>query len=397
MPLKQALSGFAMLLCVIAAAPAQPQGFDDRPKTQKRFDPASVYPAHQLGGDVALPALEELRVVGQSGEMLVLAYHKTIPSQRKALSSVQILYRYKVGDKSARVIRRRISTRFYNFIPIGPGGVTAIHDGWELIPSSGRRSTQYSGFGTLREYFKGNKRELMRDLNATPRGILYQETLKIEGQSAFGPIYYAPRNKLTYQIEQEVLIAEAGFAEIGLQNQFQPGFRQGERYAVLFNKNQTKASVLDVESLDRRVFDIVAPRGSEKWHVSSTLMDDRYLYAQHGLYDLKTGERVAVRSEDPGKTHPYHRPALMHNRVSYGITRTIERDKNGAIKGSRYTLWARPVFDDGSRQQTLATYEQSPIMGTPLAGENGLIYTDGKKWVKIDWLKPEDFEKAQAE
>lgn len=188
----------AVLLCVLVASGALGQRFGET------LDPATVYPDHQPGKDVELPPLKDLRLISQYGDTALLVYSRVIPSDRRALGSVQLYYRYTVGEATGRVVARRVSTGGFRGVALGSDGVVAIHNGYALLDGSGEALTRDNGFAAIQEQFKSDTRELMRRPIPTPHGLLYQEALREDGRYKPGAIYYAPRDGLDYLVDGSV-------------------------------------------------------------------------------------------------------------------------------------------------------------------------------------------------
>lgn len=365
--------------------------FSSTAQAQREFEtirPEGVLATHRPGVDVEPPSPADVAVISNHGDTMVLQYTKTIPSHKRALDHVSIYYRYTVGDETARVIYRETSTRVRLYFSVGADDIVSMKN----LYKPDERRADVDSFASMDVQALHEKHPLMRYPTPLTHGVLYQLAVK-DDHSKPGPIYYAPRNWREYQLDKAVRLADKDFLELGIRPHNNELIQSNDHYVVLISKGLDKARVLDLETMKVRAFALTPPEGSGRWAYDPVLIDETHLMIQHTLYELATGKRVAARDQDPGKRRTYLKPHHMHDGVCYGVTREITYDdKKQRIESDR--LWARPALDDGTKARTIVS--NTTGLGF-IAGEGGLVYTEGKQWTKTDWLKTDDFEQAQAE
>lgn len=400
----QIVSFCVMGVCLLLiAAMATPQNRADRPGALggPDLDPSALRPKHQIGNEVpVLPA----GLVANHGDTMVLRWTTPVRYRPRTIESLTIFYLHTLGEDTAQVIYRDVRIGGPEHITVGADGVPTMEGG-------------YGPVGWLPHVYREEDIASMlqlvdkdRPLDEYPvsvgHGAVYQEARETP-RGPVGAVFYTPRNGLKFLKQREVQIAEAGFVDLDSNRGVSYHLLSNDRFVVVFNDKRTVARVLELATGQVREIAIELPESYKRfWDPCYPVLGSRYLFAGHALYDPKTGQRIDVReSRSPQRQH-YSNRFIMHEGVGYGVKRIESYDHKTEQRTYRYSMIAFLPLGHESQMIEIAKLDNQRLAGDGpyhnldpsfFAGDGGLVYSDGKKWIKTDWFKPEDFEKAQAE
>lgn len=354
------------------------------------FDPSNPdhYKSfHRVGVDVVPPPADQVQVIGNHGDTMVMGWAQRIPSDKHVQDTLFIYYRYTLGEEKARVIFRGLS--WLHNTPIGPAGIASSPRG-DVFYDGIYTPNHEAAYKAFREAM--GHRRWMGQPRALSHGLLYQ-AMPEKSQDSLGAIYYIPRNGRTYLFEKELKISDAGFGKLN-SKYANKHVQFNSRFVVIINQEGSEASSFDIKTGRLKTFKLIPPEGSEQWPVDDPLLGSRYLFAAHGLYNPATGERVQVRRQKPEYIYIdtlYRDDRVMHEGVIYAIR---ESPKNKFEP----SLVCFPALGKPGQIRTIKEMSGSKLehfnrYPSFVAGHNGLIYADGKRWAKTDWLNVTDFEK----
>ncbi|MEM9347449.1 MAG: hypothetical protein AAGB26_12605 [Planctomycetota bacterium] len=389
-----------LALCLVYATDiAAQQDQPDRPHTLggSDLDPSTLRPTHQIGQEVpVMPA----GLVTNHGDKLILGWATPVRYRPRTIEYLKIFYLHTIGEDTAKVIYRDVRVGGPEHITVGADGVPTMEGGYGPVgwlPHVYREEDMASMSQLINED---------RPLDGYPvsvgHGAVYQEARETP-RSPVGATFYTPRKNMDFVIEDEIQIAEAGFVDLNSNRGISRRVLSNDHFVVVVNDEQTVARVLELATGRVREITIELPESYERfWDPCFPVLGSRYLFAGHGLYDPATGERVDARQErSPARQH-YSSNFIMHDGIGYGVQRIESYDHKTEQRTYRYSVIAFLPIGHESQMIKIAALDNRQLAGDGpyhalapqfFAGDGGLVYSDGKKWVKTGWLKLEDFKK----